>query len=136
MPRMAQFIMALLLGLALLTWAASGVVETTAREWFERDVSSRAQLVVVCAGQSLANAWFGDPKDLQKQLVFLMRDERVMGTAVCNADLTPQASTSGSPEEFGCWAVGSRVRATDPSGGNAGRLQAGSTVATLPAGLQ
>ena len=46
MPRMAQFILALIVGLALLTWAASGVVQTTAQEWFERDVSSRAQLVL------------------------------------------------------------------------------------------
>ena len=59
MPRMAQFILALLLGLALLVWAASGVVQTTAREWFERDVSSRAQLVLVGASQSLANSWYG-----------------------------------------------------------------------------
>ena len=49
MPRMAQFILALLLGLALLVWTASGVVQTTAREWFERDVSSRAQLALVGA---------------------------------------------------------------------------------------
>ena len=41
---MARFILALIVGLALLMWAASGVVQTTAREWFERDVSSRAQL--------------------------------------------------------------------------------------------
>src|ERR1035438_3472764 len=40
MPRMAQLILALLLGLALLTWAASSVVQTTARGWFERDVCS------------------------------------------------------------------------------------------------
>src|SRR5450759_3959549 len=134
MPRMAQFILALLPGLGLLTWAVSGVVQTTAREWFERDVSSRAQLVLVGAGQSLAHAWYGDPKDLQKQLVDLARDERVMGTAVCNADLTPRASTAGFPEEFGCWAVGSRVRATDPSGGSPGRFQEWNTVATLPTG--
>ena len=51
MPRMAQFILVLLVGLALLTWAASGVVQTTARGWFERDVSSRARLVLVGARQ-------------------------------------------------------------------------------------
>jgi hypothetical protein len=49
MPRMAQFILALPLDLALLAWAAPGMVQTTAREWFERDVSSRAQLVLVDA---------------------------------------------------------------------------------------
>ena len=59
MPRMARLILALIMGLALLTWAASGVVQTTAREWFERDVNSRAQLVLVGASQSLANAWYG-----------------------------------------------------------------------------
>ncbi len=47
---MAQFVLTLLVGLALLMSAASGVVRTTAREWFERDVSSRAQLVLVRRG--------------------------------------------------------------------------------------
>ena len=131
---MAQFILALLLGLALLTWAASGVVQTTAREWFERDVSSRAQLVLVGARQSLANAWYGDPKDLQKQLMDLTRDERVMGAAACDTDLTPRASTPGFPDEFSCWAVGTRVRAADPSGQRRAALQEWSTVATLPTG--
>ena len=133
MPRMAQFILALLLGLSLLAWAASSVVQTTAREWFERDVSSRAQLVLVGAGQSLAHAWYGDPKELQKQLVDLARDERVMGAAVCDTDLKERSSTPGFPAEFSCWAVGSRVREAGPDG-IAGRLQEWSTVATLPTG--
>ena len=63
MPRMARFILTLIFGLALLMWAASGVVQTTASEWFERDVSSRAQLVLTSATQSLADAWY-NPKDL------------------------------------------------------------------------
>jgi len=45
---MAQLILVLIMGLALLTWASSGVVQT-AREWFERDISSRARLVLVGA---------------------------------------------------------------------------------------
>ena len=128
---MAQFVLTLLVGLALLTWAASGVVQTTVREWFERDVRSRAQLVLVGARQSLAAAWSGDPKELQKQVKDLARDERVMGVSVCNADLSPRASTQGFPAEFGCWAVGSRVRAFEES---PDRLQEWSTVATLPTG--
>ena len=51
-------------------WAASGVVQTTAREWFERDVSSRAESVLTGATQSLADAWY-DPTNLEKQLVAL-----------------------------------------------------------------
>src|SRR5688572_32788899 len=101
MPRMAQFILALIMGLALLTWAASGVVQTTAQEWFERDVSSRAQLVLVGATQSLANAWYWDPKDIQKQLVDLARDDRVMGLAACDADLNPRSSTRSEERRVG-----------------------------------
>jgi trehalose 6-phosphate synthase len=134
MPRMPQFILALLLSLALLTWAASGVVQTTAREWFQRDISSRAQLVLVGARQSLANSWYADPKDLQKQLMDLARDERVMGGAACDADFSLRASTPGFPEEFSCSAVGTRVRAADSSGDSAGRLHEWSTVASLPTG--
>jgi trehalose 6-phosphate synthase len=127
---MAQFVLALLVGLALLMWAASGVVQTTAREWFERDVSSRAQLVLVGASQSLANNWYGDPKDLQKQLNSLARDERVMGVLLCNADLTPRASTPAFLEEFDCPVVGSRARVeASPI-----KVQEWSTVATLPTG--
>jgi trehalose 6-phosphate synthase len=110
MPRTFQFILALLLALALLAWGASAVVHTTAREWFERDVSSRARLVLVGAGQSLAKSWYGDPKDLQKQLMDLTHDERVMGAAACDAEFKPRASTPGFPDDFNCWAVGTRVR--------------------------
>ena len=134
MPRMAQLILSLLLGLAILGWAASGVVQNTARRWFERDVSSRAQLALVGARQSLANAWFGNPKDLQKQLIDLARDERVMAAAVCDSDLKPRSSTPGFPEDFNCWAVGARIRGADLSGDETGRLKEWSTVATLPTG--
>jgi trehalose 6-phosphate synthase len=131
---MAQFILILLLGLALLTWAASGVVQTTAREWFERDVSLHAQQTLAGERQSLANAWHGDSKDLQKQLIALVRDERVMGAAVCDAAFNPRASTPGFPEDLNCWTVGARERAAHPSGGHAGSLREWSMVATLPTG--
>ncbi len=108
---MAQFVLALLVGLALLTWAASGVVPTPAQEWLERDVSSRVQLVLVGARQSLANAWYRDPDDLMRQLTDLTRDERVMGAAACDVELNVLAKTPAFPDEFSCWAVAGRVRA-------------------------
>ncbi len=134
MPRMARLILALILGLALLTWVASGVVQTTAREWFERDVNSRAKMVLVGARQSLAIAWYGEPNDLQKQLMAFARDERVMGAAVCDTTFKSRASTPGFPDDLNCWTVGARVRAADPSGDGEGRIQEWSTVATLPTG--
>ena len=134
MTRVARFILALIVGLALLTWAASGVVQTTAREWFERDVNSRAQLVLIGARQSLADAWY-DPGNLQKQLVSLTHDERVMGAEACNTDLTTRSSTPGFPDEFGCLAVGRRVRNAYAGAGNANpEFHEWSTVATLPTG--
>jgi trehalose 6-phosphate synthase len=128
---MARFILALIAGLGLLMWAASGVVQTTAREWFERDVGSRAELVLTGARQSLADAW-NDPANLDKQLAALARDERVMSAAVCGLDLQPRSSTPGFPDEFSCSAVGSRARASDPAGDQ--QFHEWSTVATLPTG--
>jgi trehalose 6-phosphate synthase len=134
MTRVARFILALIVGLALLTWAVSGVVQTTVREWFERDADSRAKLVLSGGRQSLADAW-NDPENLHKQLATLARDERVIGVAACNPDLSPRSSTPGFPEEFNCVAVGSRVRAANPIVGNDNQeFGEWSTVATLPAG--
>ncbi len=134
MTRVARFILALIVGLALLTWAASGVVQTTEREWFERDVNSRARLVLTSARQSLADAW-NDPANLQKQLLSLARDERVIGAEACNADLTTRSSTPGFPGEFSCLAVGPRVLNADTAPGIAGHAShEWETVAALPTG--
>jgi trehalose 6-phosphate synthase len=130
---MARFILALIGGLALLMWAASGVVQTTAREWFERDVSSRAELVLTGARQSLADVWY-DPVNLDKQVAALVHDDRVMSAAVCGLDLSPRATTPGFPDEFNCEAVGSRVRAADPGVDDDQQFHRWSTVAALPTG--
>jgi trehalose 6-phosphate synthase len=127
---MAQFVLFLLVGLTLLTWAASSVVQTTARGWFERDVTARAQLALVGASQALANTWYGDPIAFRLQLDGLARDERVLGVAVCNLDFTPRASTRGYLDEFSCPLVGSRARSED----DPTQVQAWNTVATLPTG--
>ncbi len=127
---MARFVLALIVGLGLLTWAASGFVEATARKWFERDVNLRSQTTLVAARQSLTSSWY-DPQNLRRQLQDLARDERVMGVAVCNADLTPRSRTQGFPEEFRCSIVGSRARVTIDG---VDRFQSWNTVATLPSG--
>jgi trehalose 6-phosphate synthase len=131
---MARFILALIVGLALLTWAVSGVVQTTVSEWFEHDVSSRARLVLTGARPSLADAW-NDPGNLQKQLVALTRDERVMGAAACGTDLSTRSSTPGFPEDFSCLAVGSRVDAANAITGKRNEeSNEWNTIATLPTG--
>jgi trehalose 6-phosphate synthase len=129
---MVPFTLALLAGLAVLAWAASGVVQTTARRWFERDIGSRANLVLVSAEKSLVNSWNSEPGDLQKQLAALTRDERVMGAAACDPDFRTRSATAGFPEDFGCWAVGTRVRSIDANG--VAHFQPWSTVSDLPTG--
>ena len=55
--RILQFVLALILGLALVTWIASGIVDQTTREWFEKDVNMRAELVVNGARRVLISHW-------------------------------------------------------------------------------
>ena len=134
MTRVAQFILFSIVGLALLTWVASDVVQATVRAWFQRDVESRAQSVLTGASPALADDW-DDPQSLQKHLIDLARDELVLGAAACGTDLKSRASTAGFPAEFSCTAVGPRVRAAAP-GKSDGELEfhSWSTVATLPTG--
>lgn len=130
MTRLARFILGLLIALGLLTWAVSGVVQTTTQEWFERDVSSRARLVMIGATQSMADAW-NDPDSLKKQLLAINRDERVIGVAACNVDLTTRAATPGFPDDFSCLAVGSRTHTESDANP---KLQEWSTITELPTG--
>jgi trehalose-6-phosphate synthase len=131
MTRVARLIFGLIVGLALLTWAVSGVVQTTVSEWFERDAQSRAQLVLIGAQPALADAWY-DPASLNKQLVALAADERVIAVAACNADFSTRSVTPGMPNEFSCLEVGPRARDT---GRNAQQtFREWSTVAMLPTG--
>jgi trehalose 6-phosphate synthase len=131
MSRIARLILALIVGLVLLAWAASGVVETTAREWFERDVNARAHLALASAGPSLARSW-NDPKQLETQLLAITRDERIIAAAACDSSLSARAATPGFPEEFSCSEVGSRIRAGQSL--SASSFQEWSTIATIPTG--
>ncbi len=134
MTQLARFILGLLAALALLTWAVSGVVQTTTHEWFERDVSAHAQLAMVSATRSMADAWY-DPDGLQKRLVAIDRNQHVIGVAACNADLTTRSMTPDLPEDFHCRAVGVWVRAAGTAAGDENpKLREWSTIATLPTG--
>jgi hypothetical protein len=53
----SRFILSLVCGLALLTWAASLIAGRTLRGWFERDMQLRAQLAVAGAREPLVANW-------------------------------------------------------------------------------
>lgn len=133
MPRLVQFVLALIVGLALLAWGVAGFVQETARQWFERDVNLRARLVASGARVSLAAHWHPDQRiELQSQLTEIARDERVMAVAACDLSFNTLASTADYPDEFGCRQVGPQASLSgDPPEGS---LHEWHTVSRLPGG--
>ncbi|OGI55781.1 MAG: trehalose-6-phosphate synthase, partial [Candidatus Muproteobacteria bacterium RIFCSPHIGHO2_12_FULL_60_33] len=131
--RSIRFALALVAGLALLTWVASGLVQRTTRDWFERDVRLRAEAVVNGARQALLSHWRkAESRDLRNLLVEITRDERIMAAAACGADLSVLASTSNFPREFSCRTIADHVRTAPDSPGSA--WSAWHSVSSLPGG--
>ncbi len=127
-----RFIIALVASLALLTWLASVVVYRTTRDWFEKDVSSRAELAVSGARHGLLSHWKKeDSEALHALLVELTRDERILAAAACAKDLSRLATTGEFPEQFDCRIAGAHVR---QSQGSATAWVSWRTVTALPGG--
>jgi trehalose 6-phosphate synthase len=125
------FVLALLAGLALLTWVASVIVEKTTRDWFERDLRLRAELAVSGAREVLiGNLRAARQAELRNILIDFTRDERILSAAACSANLGTLTVTPDFPTEFSCRKVGSHVRPADPRA----PWIAWHTVAPLPAG--
>src|SRR6186713_98685 len=96
--RALRFVVALVLGLAILTWAASVIVQRTTREWFEKDMRLRAELAVSGARRALVAQWdLEHGNELASLLEELTHDERIMAAATCAADLRVLAKTSDFP---------------------------------------
>ncbi len=113
MRRASQFLIALILGLAVVTWVASLAVRETTRGWFEKDVNLRVQLVVNGARQSLISHWNKEQRTgLQDLLSEITQDERIMGAAACSADFALLTRTRDYPEQFSCRQLGKHVLVT------------------------
>jgi len=112
-----RFVVALVAGLALLTWGASVLVTRTTRAWFERDMVLRAELAVSGGREALVSHWDpGREVELGKILVEMTRDERVLGAAACGANLELRARTIDYPASLLCSSLawGVRPRADSP----------------------
>jgi trehalose 6-phosphate synthase len=108
-----RFLIVLILGLAVVAWLASVAVRETTRDWFERDVSLRAQLAVNGARQALISHWRKEARrDLRDLLAEMTHDERIMAAAACAADLSLLARTGDFPEQFDCKDLGKHVLST------------------------
>jgi trehalose 6-phosphate synthase len=133
MQRALRFVLALVAGLALLTWGASVLVSRTTRDWFEKDMQLRAQLAISGAREALVSHWGqGQDAELGKILVELTHDERILGGAVCGADLSLRAQTADYPSQLPCRSVGPHVRPAADS--PPGEWRAWASVLSLPGG--
>ncbi len=111
MRRALRFIVVLVLGLGLVTWVGSVLLQQTTRDWFDKDVNLRAQLAVSGARQALISHWHKEQRaDLQDLLGEITHDERIMAAAACAADLTLLTQTKDFPEQLSCRELGRHVR--------------------------
>jgi trehalose 6-phosphate synthase len=111
--RALRFIIAMVVGLAFLTWGASVIVSRTTREWFDRDVQLRARLAVGGARETLLASWDqGRPDRLHETLAVITRDARIMAAIACRADFELLARAGNYPEQLTCTSIGPNLRAT------------------------
>jgi trehalose 6-phosphate synthase len=133
MARGLRFALVLVAGLGLLAWLASLVVNETARRWFEKDVTLRADLAVSGSRRALISYWRGaDWRELRTLLMEVTHDERIMGGAACSADLKLVARTPEYPDRFRCADIAPHVRPAPDAA--AERWQTWRSVAGLPGG--
>ncbi len=110
MRRVIRFSVALVLGLAVVTWLASLAVQQTTRGWFERDIDLRAQLAIQGARHALIEQWSPTERQgLFSLLLDITRDERILGAAACGADLVLLTRTPEYPPTLDCQSVGAHL---------------------------
>jgi trehalose 6-phosphate synthase len=92
--------------LALVAWAATSLLETTARSWFERDIAMRARLAVsVARGALVSHIGRGDRSRLAAVLDEIARNEHVVAAAACGTAGGTLARTRGLPAPLACDAL-------------------------------
>ena len=97
-----RFLVLLLALIALVAWGASEFMTRQEYRWAERDLSSRARLVLRGARDGLAARLAAGQQDrIRSFLDDLVRDERLLGAAVCAPGGDALQSTP-LPEGLGC----------------------------------
>ena len=86
MTRAMRLAVALVVGLAAMTFGAARLVQVQMRAWFDKDVNLRARLAVTGARGELASSWRSDPARLYSVLSEMAQDERIMGACACDGN--------------------------------------------------
>ena len=113
MSKTTRLVAALVVGLALLTAAAWGLVHRTTRGWFEKDVRLRSALALSGARRSLVLHW-NNPGELTEVLAEITRDERIMTAAACSDSNEVVARTRDFPPAFPCRMLGQQLHQPNP----------------------
>lgn len=114
MKRIAQFLVTLVLSLAVLTWLGLQMVHYTTQEWFTRDVTLRAQLAVRGARHALIHYLENaDTQSLTRLLDDITHDERILGATVCSVEKGTIATTKDFFKQFSCEAFLPRLNNKD-----------------------
>ncbi len=107
MRRGLRTVAALVLGLGVVAWSAAVIVQRTTRDWFEKDLTLRAQLAVSGARQALVASFREERRsELGALLAEISHDERILAAAACGAELQALARTPDYPESLGCGELG------------------------------
>ncbi len=114
MRQTINFLIGLILSLAILTGVTAVIVQRTTRRWFENDERLRAELVVSGAREALSAHWSdNDQSELQRILEQITRHDPIMAAAACTTNLTLLTSTTGFPPQISCVDIGVHVRHSD-----------------------
>ncbi len=109
MLREARYLLPVVLVVAALALAASYGLDLATRRWFVRDVAQRGQLAVSVARETLiGHLRDGDTGAIRGVLSEISRDERILASAVCTADLTLVA-TNSYPPALSCARLSTKV---------------------------
>ena len=108
-----RYLVLLFGSLALVAWGASALFNLQAMEWAQRDVAARARLAASAADPSLRQAAGRGERQLLNNMV---RDERLMGAAICSPSGRSEIASDGFPAKLGCGALPEEALRTGEEG--------------------
>jgi trehalose 6-phosphate synthase len=108
-----RFLLLLVAALAVVAWGASALFNRQARAWAERDTGMRARLAASVAAPSLEEA---SGPSAQRLLDAMVRDERLLGAALCLRDGQAESASNGFPVSLGCSTLSSEARGPGDEG--------------------
>ena len=121
--------------LSILVATAWWIVTQTTRNWFERDVTLRSDLVASSVRHALLqDSGLENIDRLRELLRDIARDERILAASLCNPEMRRITATPGFPNSLSCQKVGPYVHVT--KGGAQGQWTAWREITELPPGGQ